>query len=188
MVLNARPTRLDRYARFVHYYHNGTAPAAVRELLALAHVDTGDRPADAAQATANTLIEANNLVVFYGAEGLSYEQSDTLARLLGNLLLLKRGDDAPPFAGRPNNGLVAVGRHANAQGARDMGVHPALGPGHSAAPAAGLNANEIYSAAADGRLRALFALGADPVGDGLMDGRGQLSSLVVQDLLMTVTA
>ena len=69
-----------------------------------------------------------------------------------------------------------------------MGLHPALGPGHSAAPAAGLNANEIYAAAADGRLRALFALGADPVGDGLMDGRGQLSFLVVQELFLTETA
>ena len=188
VVLNARPTRLDKFARFARHYDAGAALTAVRELLALAHVDTGDRPADAAQATANTLIEANNLVVFYGAEGLSYEQSDTLARMLGNLLLLRRGDDAPPFAGRPNNGLVAVGRHANYQGARDMGVHPTLGPGHSAAPSAGLNADDIYAAAADGRLRALFALGADPVGDGLMDGRGQLSFLVVQELFLTETA
>jgi len=188
VVLNARPTRLDKFARFVRHYDAGAALTAVRELLALAHVDTGDRPADAAQATANTLIEANNLVVFYGAEGLSYEQSDTLARMLGNLLLLKRDDAALPFAGRPNNGLVPVGRHANAQGARDMGVHPALGPGHSAAPAAGLNASEIYAAAAAGRLRALFALGADPVGDGLMEGRGQLSFLVVQELFLTETA
>nr|MBP6787848.1 NADH-quinone oxidoreductase subunit NuoG [Promineifilum sp.] len=188
VVLNARPTRLDKFARFVRHY-DATAPlSAVRELLALAHVDTGDRPADAAQATANALMEANNLVIFYGAEGLTYDQSDTLARMLGNLLLLRRSDDAPPFAGRPNNGLVAVGRHANNQGARDMGVHPTLGPGHSAAASAGLNADDIYAAAADGRLRALFALGADPVGDGLMDGRGQLSFLVVQELFLTETA
>ncbi len=188
VVLNARPTRLDKFARVVRHYDAGAALPAVRELLALARVDTGDQPADAAQATANALMEANNLVVFYGAEGLSYDQSDTLARLLANLLLVKRGDDALPFAGRPNNGLVAVGRHANNQGARDMGIHPALGPGHSAAPSAGLNADEIYAAAADGRVRALFALGADPVGDGLMDGRGQLSFLVVQELFLTETA
>ena len=188
VVLNARPTRLDKFARFVNHYDAGAALTAVRELLGLAHVDTGDQPANTAVATANALMAANNLVVFYGAEGLSYEQSDTLARMLGNLLLLRRGDDAPPFAGRPNNGLVAVGRHANYQGARDMGVHPTLGPGHSAAPSAGLNADDIYAAAADGRLRALFALGADPVGDGLMDGRGQLSFLVVQELFLTETA
>jgi NADH-quinone oxidoreductase subunit G len=188
VVLNARPTRLDKHARFVRHYDAGAALPAVRELLALTHVDTGDQPADSAIATANALVEANNLVIFYGAEGLTYEQSDTLARMLGNLLLLRRGDDAPPFAGRPNNGLIAVGRHANHQGARDMGVHPTLGPGHSAAPSAGLNAGDIYAAAADGRLRALFVLGADPVGDGLLDGRGQLSFLVVQELFLTETA
>ena len=188
IVLNARPTRLDRYARFVHYYHNGTAPAAVRELLALARVDTGNAPAAESGAVANALMEANNLVVFYGAEGLSYDQTDTLARMLANLLLLKRGDEAQPFAGRTNNGLVAVGRHANGQGARDMGIHPAYGPGYLATPDAGLNADEIYAAAADGGLRALFVAGADPVGDGLMDGRGQLAFLVVQELFLTETA
>ena len=98
-------------------------------------VDFG-APVSVKQAWFSGMTAANNLVVFYGAEGLSYEQSDTLARMLGNLLLLKRDDAALPFAGRPNNGLVPVGRHANAQGARDMGIHPALGPGHSAAPEA----------------------------------------------------
>jgi len=188
VVLNARPTRLDAYARFVRYYPNGAAPAAVRELLALAHVDTGDAPADESGALANALMEANNLVVFYGAEGLSYDQTDALARMLANLLLLKRSEEAQPFAGRVNNGLVAVGRHANGQGARDMGIHPAYAPGYRAAPSAGLNADEIYAAAADGGLRALFVAGADPVGDGLMDGRGGLAFLVVQELFLTPTA
>ncbi|HOU42465.1 MAG TPA: molybdopterin-dependent oxidoreductase, partial [Promineifilum sp.] len=169
MVLNARPTRLDAYARFVRTYQNGAALTAVRELLALAHVDTGDAPADESGAMANALMEANNLVVFYGAEGLSYDQTDALARMLANLLLLKRSEEAQPFAGRTNNGLVAVGRHANGQGARDMGVHPVYAPGYRAAPSAGLNADEIYAAAADGGLRALFVAGADPVGDGLME-------------------
>jgi len=69
-----------------------------------------------------------------------------------------------------------------------MGIHPAYAPGYRAAPSAGLNADEIYAAAADGGLRALFVAGADPVGDGLMDGRGGLAFLVVQELFLTPTA
>ena len=188
-VLNARPTRLDKYARFVRHYEAGAGLAAVRELLALAHVDTSDLPAvDQAVSTANALMAANNLVIFYGAEGLSYEESDLLARMLGNLLLLKRGEAGTAYAGRVNNGLVPVWRHGNGQGARDMGIHPAFGPGYTAAPSAGLNAEEIYAAAAAGGIRALYALGADPVGDGLMDGRGELGFLVVQELFLTETA
>ena len=189
VVLNARPTRLDKFARFVKHYEAGAGLAAVRELLALAHVDTSDLPpADQAVATANALMDANNLVVFYGAEGLNYDETDLLARMLGNLLLVKRGEAGVPFAGRANNGLVPVWRHGNGQGARDMGVSPTWGPGYAAAPAAGLNADEIYAGVAGGRVRALFAVGADPVGDGLLDGRGGLAFLAVQELFLTETA
>jgi len=74
------------------------------------------------------------------------------------------------------------------QGARDMGVSPTWGPGYAAAPVAGLNADEIYAGVAGGRVRALFAVGADPVGDGLLDGRGGLAFLAVQELFLTETA
>ena len=191
VTINPRPTRLDRFARFI-WPHEGSVPAAARELLAVAHVDAGDTTGDAAVAdavaVANALMTANNLVIFYGGEGLTYDETETLARTLGNLLLLKHGEDAPAFAGRINSGLVPVGGRGNSQGARDMGIHPAFGPGYRAAAGVGLDAGAIYAAAADGELRALFALGADPVGDGLMDGRGQLAFLVVQELFMTETA
>ncbi|MEZ4641840.1 MAG: molybdopterin-dependent oxidoreductase [Chloroflexota bacterium] len=41
---------------------------------------------------------------------------------------------------------------------------------------------------AAGRIKALYVMAADPVGDGLLAGRGQLDLLVVQELFMTETA
>lgn len=189
IVLNARPTRLDKFARHLLHYTPGGALPAVRELLAVAHVDTGNPPDGSPAAVAATLMDAENLVVFYGAEGLTYDETDTLARMLGNLLAVKRGEgeSASSHAGRVNNGLVPVWAHNNTQGAWDMGVHPAFGPGY-APTSAGRNAADIYAGADDGRVSALFVLGADPVGDGLMSGRGQLAFMVVQELFMTETA
>ncbi len=191
VVLNARATRLDKFAHHFLHYAPGGALAAVRELLTLAHVDTGEPPAGSTAAVAAALMEADNLVAFYGAEGLTYDETDALARMLGNLLLLKRGEEdaaAASHVGRPNNGLVPVWGHANSQGAWDMGVHPAFGPGYAAAATPGRSAAEIFSGAADGTISALYVLGTDPVGDALLDGRGQLSFLVVQELFLSETA
>lgn len=185
VVLNARPTRLDKFAtRLLHYAPGGALPA-VRELLA---ADDADAPAGSPAAVSAMLRGAANLVVFYGAEGLTYDETDTLARLLGNLLLAHgESEDAAAHAGRVNSGLVPVWAHANTQGAWDMGIHPAYGPGYEVTTA-GRDAADIYAGAADGRVAALYVMGADPVGDGLMDGRGKLSFLVVQELFLTETA
>ena len=74
-----------------------------------------------------------------------------------------------------------------------MGVHPAFEPGYKPVRSEpGMSASEIYTAvsqtAVSNNLSALYILGADPVGDGLMTGRGELSFLVVQELFMTETA
>ncbi len=188
VVLNARPTRLDKFATHSLRYAPGEALTAARELLANAHVDTGAVEPGSPAAVAATLMEAPNLVIFYGAEGLNYAETDTLARVLANILLLKHGPDETAHAGRANSGLVPVWSHANTQGAWDMGIHPAFGPGYEALPNAGLAAQAIYAGAADGSLSALYVLGTDPVGDNLMDGRGRLDFLVVQELFMTATA
>jgi NADH-quinone oxidoreductase subunit G len=51
-----------------------------------------------------------------------------------------------------------------------------------------MDAAAIYESAANGEIKALFVLGADPVGDGLLLGRDQLDFLVVQELFLTETA
>ena len=187
VVLNARPTRLDKFASHLLHYAPGGALPAARELLATAGADTATAAEGSPAAVSAALMNADNLVIFYGAEGLTYDETDDLARTLGNLLLTESGD-AAAHAGRVNSGLIPVWPHANTQGAWDMGIHPSFGPGYAPAAATGHDAAGIYAGAADGRVSALYVMGADPVGDGLMDGRGQLSFLVVQELFLTETA
>jgi NADH-quinone oxidoreductase subunit G len=192
VVMNARPTRLDKHASHVIRFAPGRALATARQLLNAAKVElktVGDNGATLA-AAAEALVKARNLVIYYGGEGLTYPESDTLARTMANLLLVRTEGDGPDVnhAGRPNNGLVAVWPHGNTQGAWDMGVRPDFGPGYSRLDKPGLDAAAVYDAVATGDLKALYVAGTDPVGDGLMEGRGRLDFLVVQDLFLTGTA
>jgi NADH-quinone oxidoreductase subunit G len=216
VVLNARPTRLDKFARYVVHYPAGQALETVHKLVNLAKVKV-EEPEGALEAVAEaithpvatvqqmlegdggedersqqlriaaqTLAEARNLVVFYGGEGLTYDETDVLARMLANLLLVKNGGEG--HTGRANNGLVAVWPHNNTQGAWDMGIRPNLGPGYQSLSKAGMDAAAVYEAVANGGLETLYLLGADPIGDGLLAGRGGLKFLIVQELFMTKTA
>jgi NADH-quinone oxidoreductase subunit G len=190
VVLNLRTTRLDTYAAYAIQYELGKALATVRQLLNAAKVETDTADSDPLQAAADALIDAENLVIFYGSEGLSYEETDALARLLGSFLLVKQmdGEAAIHHAGRPNNGLIPVWPQANTQGAWDMGLRPHLGPGYAVLEEPGLDAQAILDAARAGDIDALYFLGSDPVGEGLLDGRGELDFLVVQELFMTESA
>ena len=184
VVANLRPTRLDKFAAHTIYYEPGQALATVRQLVNMAKVEQSES-ANAIDAAADALVKANNLIAFYGYEGLTYDETDALAKLLGNLLLIRDGES---HAGKTNSGLVPVWPHSNTQGAWDMGVHPAFLPGYKPVKAPGMDANAIYASVADGGVNALYVVGADPVGDGLMAGRGKLSFLVVEELFMTATA
>jgi NADH-quinone oxidoreductase subunit G len=187
VVLNARPTRLDDYAQ--HVLHYGAEPALehVRQLLNAAKIALNGEEQDPLQAAAAALIKANNLVVFYGGEGLTYTETGQLAQALANLLLVKN-EEGINHAGRINNGLVAVWPHANSQGARDMGVSPDYGPGYQPLETTGRDRFDIFDGVAAGEIGALYVAGADPIGDGLLADRGQLDFLVVQELFLTETA
>lgn len=185
VVLNLRETRLDQYASDVIHYEAGKALSTVHQLLNYTKVETETAVSPLA-AAANTLMSADNLVAFYGYEGLTYAETDTLAKLLANLLLVK--DDDSTFAGRVNNGLIPVWPHNNTQGAWDMGVHPAFKPGYKPVENPGWDAPRIFTEAIFGGLYALYVAGTDPIGDGTLTDRGQLDFLVVQDLFMTETA
>ncbi|MAT97788.1 MAG: NADH dehydrogenase (quinone) subunit G [Anaerolineaceae bacterium] len=185
VVLNVRPTRLDKNAACVIHYRPGTAVSTVRQLVNDAKVATADADNSPIKAASDMIMQANNVVAFYGAEGLTYEETDAVAKLLANLLLIKNEE---AHAGRPNNGLIPVWPHNNTQGTWDMGIHPALEPGYKEATNPGKKAAEIYDAVQSGELKALFVLAADPIGDGLLADRGQLDFLVVQELFLTETA
>ncbi|MFW6062966.1 MAG: NADH-quinone oxidoreductase subunit NuoG [Chloroflexota bacterium] len=187
VVLNARPTRLDKFAAHTIYYEPGQALETAHQLLNAAKVALNGDEDDPLQAASSALFKAENLVAFYGSEGLAYQETEALARTLANLLLLK-DDEGRNHVGRPNNGLVPVWAHNNTQGAWDMGVRPDAGPGYQPLPETGLDAGAIYDGAASGDVRALYVMGVDPVGDGLMRGRGELDFVVVQELFLTETA
>lgn len=190
VVLNLRKTRLDKYAAHAIHYQPGEALATVRQLSIAAKVDTDQTDGDPLNIAADALIEAENLVIFYGSEGLTFAETDSLARQLGNLLLLKQGngEQGSYHAGRPNNGLVPVWPRANSQGAWDMGVRPDFAPGYEHLEEPGLEAGAIYEGINNGKIKALYLAGADPIGDGQLKDRGQLDFLVVQELFMTESA
>ncbi len=143
MVVNPRPTKLDRYATQTIRYKYG------EEITALEQV--GD------------LSQTENLVVFFGSEGLGLESSRALAQSCANLLIESH------HAGKPNNGLVGVWPHANTQGAWDMGFCPGA---------------EIAEA------KVLYIAAADPAGDdpALAESIQHADFIVVQELFLTETA
>lgn len=106
VVLNARPTKLSHVHLGSHkerhttsiLYPYGEAVGAVNDLAKNAAIK-----------------EANNLLVFCGAEGLNLEQHATLMQACANLLIGSK------HVGRPNNGLIPVWPGANIQGAIDLG-------------------------------------------------------------------
>jgi NADH-quinone oxidoreductase subunit G len=55
--------------------------------------------------------------------------------------------------------------HAGSQGLLDMGVHPALEPGHKSIAEPGMDVRAILEAAGAGELDALLIFGADPIAD-----------------------
>ncbi|MFQ5419676.1 MAG: molybdopterin oxidoreductase family protein, partial [Anaerolineae bacterium] len=184
VTMNARATRLDKFASHAIRYAPGQALTAVHELLISAQVETENQNGSETAVAGDALVKANNLVIFYGGEGLALAQTDALARSLANLLLLKNGDG---HAGKVNNGLVPVWPGGNEQGAWDMGVHPALAPGYKAVEP-GMDADAVFTAVADGTLKALYLVGVDLVGWGRLADRGGLDFLVVQELFLTETA
>src|SRR5512141_89690 len=98
IVANPRATRLDRYARFVVRYADGDELKTISELQRQAGI--GDE-----------LVNAVNLVAFFGSDGLGLEGSAALGSACARLL------QDTGHIGKANNGLVAVWPRANDQGA-----------------------------------------------------------------------
>lgn len=135
VVANARPTKLDRYAAATIRYAYGEAVAVMNSFAARARsrnkiarsllesrVDGYAELSEALKGVnvpypdiADLLLDAENVVIFAGGEGLTLAQHGELMQAAANLLIITG------HVGRPNNGLVGVWPGANVQGALDMG-------------------------------------------------------------------
>jgi NADH-quinone oxidoreductase subunit G len=149
------------------------------------------------RALRDALSGENDLIALFGAA----VQGAALARL---------GDFARERAAQgKRTRFMALGDYANSRGAADMGVLPDLLPGYvpisngaaresfgqlwgaTLTDKAGLDSRAMLDAAAAGRLKALYVVGANPakktnfVGSKRM---GKLDLLVVQDLYLSETA
>jgi NADH-quinone oxidoreductase subunit G len=183
IVVNPRPTKLDRYAQYILRYPYGSEAAAV---LALANSLSAKRPelpesvrsllrSSQLKEAAQIFAQAENGVVIYGSEGIGLDASVALSQACANLLAITN------HVGRPNNGLLAVWQRANDQGAWDMGFRPVLDLEERLANA-----------------KTLYLVAVDPVGDhpalaGKLTAEGddlsrQNRFIVVQELALTATA
>ena len=161
VVINPRPTKLELNAAHVVHYAYGD------EVEILAQFKPGAQVRDEMKAAVEAVSGAENLVIFFGSEGLSLPGSRALAQACAALLA---GTD---HVGKVNNGLVGVWPKANNQGAFDMGFEPV----------------DDLSGVIRGA-NALYIAGADPAGDdpSLAEGIESAGFVVVQDLFLTETA
>jgi len=152
IVANSRETKLDRFARYVVRYANGDELKTVADLQGQGRI-------------AQEVADAQNLVVFFGSDGLGLTGSTNLAAACAALL------QDTSHAGKVNNGLIGVWQRVNDQGAWEMGFRP------SADLAAELKDKTVY------------IVGADPVGDdpALAEALKSAKFVIAQDIMETAT-
>jgi NADH-quinone oxidoreductase subunit G len=137
--------------------------------------------------------QAEHGIIVYGADAMALGPGFT--QDLGTLALVAGK------VGKPNNGLIPLLRRGNTRGALDMGVRPDKRPGYAPLGSGkggkarevvprGLDAREIWGAAAEGQLKALYIAGLDPATEHPASRATleKLEFLVVQDMFLTPTA
>lgn len=156
IVANARATKLDEFATFVVRYAYGDEVATIKGLQAKDKVGAA-------------LKNANNLVVFYGSDGLGLAGTSALAEACAELL--KSRASTTPAAPLSTCGLVGVWSTPNQQGALEMGFAPS---------------HDLVSELKD---KTVYILAADPAGDdpALAEALKTAKTVIVQDILETAT-
>jgi len=210
IVAGLRPTKLERSATAKLRYKAGTEATFVRALLravfdqagttklgakntgleqlrgALYNVNLAEAAATcgveqaAIVAAAKAFVEAEHGIVVYGSEA----RGAGLAQELGALAALAGK------VGRANSGLLALLPGGNSRGALDMGVRPDAGPGYAPLGKPGMAARQVWAAAAEGKVRALWIAGLDVAAE-LPAARAAVEAaefVVVQELFLTETA
>jgi NADH-quinone oxidoreductase subunit G len=174
IVVNPRQTKLERYANQVVRYPYGseatTILAIINSMSAKQNFPKAPKlgqGGDAVKTAAETISASQNLIIFYGSEGVGLEASQALAQACANLLVVTN------HARKVNNGLIAVWSRANEQGAWELGFRPLP------------NLKDAFQ-----QYEAVYITAADPVGDDptLADVIRNAGFVVVQDLFLTETA
>ena len=174
IVANPRHTKLERYANQVVRYLYGseatTILAMINTLSAKQNFPKAPKfsqGGEAVKIAAENISTAQNLIVFYGSEGMGLEASQALAQACANLLIVTN------HARKVNNGLIGVWSRANDQGAWEIGYRPLP------------NLKDAFQ-----QYEAVYIAGADPVGDdpSLAEAIQNAGFVVVQDLFLTETA
>jgi NADH-quinone oxidoreductase subunit G len=206
VVVNGRPTKLDRYTNHNLQIRYGSAPHLLLGLARLLLQEnaqdharfkknlsglepeaierfTGIPPAEL-QTVAETLAQAENVIVVFGREGLNDFAAQALVQSAANLLL------ATGHVGRANNGLLPLWPHNNTQGAADMGMRPNAGPGYQEIVEHGSDLDDMLRAIESQKINFMWLAGADPANDNpaIAESLKKLDFLVVQELFLTKTA
>ncbi|MGB2697280.1 MAG: NADH-quinone oxidoreductase subunit NuoG [Candidatus Zixiibacteriota bacterium] len=136
---------------------------------------------------AKTLSQADSLVILSGREIIQHHQNKDVIDSVFNLLALIQK------SGKRESGFNLLWEDNNSQGALDMGILPDRLPGFvEVKEKKGLNFIQILEAINQGKIKAMYIMGSDPV--GFFPDRGYVEStlkklefLVVQDIFLTET-
>src|SRR5262249_19033884 len=131
----------------------GFGTSSLAELVEAAGLEPGD-VREAARAFAGAKLAS----VIYGRQLADARDGASAIAALANLAELAGQ------AGRPGHVFLEAVENANTWGARDMGVLPGSGPGYAKA-APGMDTPAMLRALADGKLRAAYVMGANPLVD-----------------------
>jgi NADH-quinone oxidoreductase subunit G len=202
ITVNARGTSMDKYAT-AHITPNAGDEAIALSKLASSGAGTKMLPKESSKAKKNVeagtessnqqattsaldaLKNANNVVIFVGAENLDTTAARNLVQAAANVLI------ATDHVGRPNNGLIVVWPSANGQGAHDMGFSSAYEPGYAAVQHLGSDYPGILSGVESGSIKVLYVAGADLVfHDAAAEAalRSSKSTIIVTDMYLSATA
>src|ERR1700756_984297 len=192
-VINGRPSKIHRKAAYLAEVPKATERQAVR-WLATGQGDFDENTGTALSALKAGLEKESDVVIIFGADINGTALRD----------LISFGSKLPG-----HTRFMALGDYANSRGAADMGILPDRLPGYaeladaaererfsqlwgseiSSAP--GITAREMMEAAAAGKLKALYVVGANPLKTFEVkqpDRLAGLELLVVQDMFLTETA
>jgi formate dehydrogenase alpha subunit len=211
---NPASTRLNRFAQDELVYKKRSESALLAGLLHQLE-DTGQGSADLNKTTgipaekiaklARNLKDAESLMVLCGKEITVHPDNAELIGKLNELLRLTGNQD------KENCGVNILWADGNSQGALDCGVLPDRLPGYvdvsddasrrrveevwqSEVPyKAGLDFKQILEAAHQGKIKAMYIAGADPVSeypdsDYAKEALQKLDFLVVQEISLTETS